>query len=359
MPRSHSSMPVGAAVPSLVAWGRSPDADLVYRAMATFGPRTAGDLARELGMARHRVGDALAELASINAVVPRPGSQSRMTIWVPRRPEELVALLRQPRSVRVGDVARSTMVPFPLGEPGMLPEVARHLKTRALARLRMAELTGIARHETLTINTERTFDATSARAGALTDRKLLNRGVSMRALGLVSPDPDPLWRYGRDPTERRPDYRTVPEAPMKLIVIDRKVALLPVAQDDFARGYLEVVHPPLIAALVALFERHWESARDPLEYAVPDFALNPRERAVVTLLAAGHTDATAARELRISQRSVTNVLRGLMDRLGVDNRFQLGLALGALRVAAPQKTPEPSPEANPVTLEKPADKEQE
>jgi DNA-binding CsgD family transcriptional regulator len=235
-----------------------------------------------------------------------------------------------------------------LGEAGLLPDVARHLKTRALARLRMAELTVVARHESLAINTEPVFDAASARAGAAMDRKLLDRGVAMRVLGVLPPDPDPLWQYGRDPTERRPVYRTVPEAPMKLVVIDRKVALLPVAQDDFARGYLEVVHPPLIAALVVLFERHWESARDPLEYAVPDFALNPRERAVVTLLAAGHTDATAARELRISQRSVTNVLRSLMDRLGVDNRFQLGLALGALRAVAPQRPPNP-----------PVDKEQE
>jgi hypothetical protein len=28
---------------------------------------------------------------------------------------------------------------------------------------------------------------------------------------------------------------------------------------------------------------------------------------------------------------VTTILRGLMDRFGADNRFQLGLALGALR----------------------------
>jgi hypothetical protein len=39
--------------------------------------------------------------------------------------------------------------------------------------------------------------------------------------------------------------------------------------------------------------------------------------------------------LRISARSVTNTLRALMDRLGVDNRFQLGLALGALEVIVP------------------------
>jgi DNA-binding NarL/FixJ family response regulator len=108
-----------------------------------------------------------------------------------------------------------------------------------------------------------------------------------------------------------------------------------------------VAHPPLVTALVTLFDRHWETARDPLENVLPDLVLSARERAVVTLLAAGHTDATAARELRISQRSVTNVLRALMDRLGVDNRFQLGLALGALQMVAPRRPPDPATERGP------------
>ena len=58
-----------------------------------------------------------------------------------------------------------------------------------------------------------------------------------------------------------------------------------------------------------------------------------RERELIALLAEGHTDVTAAEHLGISPRSVTNILRSLMDRLGVENRFQLGLALGVLRTA--------------------------
>jgi len=68
---------------------------------------------------------------------------------------------------------------------------------------------------------------------------------------------------------------------------------------------------------------------------VPKISLTARERGLIALLAVGHTDVTAAEELRISARSVTNTLRALMDRLGVENRFQLGLALGALDVAVP------------------------
>jgi DNA-binding NarL/FixJ family response regulator len=73
-------------------------------------------------------------------------------------------------------------------------------------------------------------------------------------------------------------------------------------------------------------------------------ALTPRERAIVELLAQGHTDETAARELDLSRRTVGYALGGLMSRLGVDNRFQLGLALGAMRAASPAPRPRGSAE---------------
>jgi LuxR family transcriptional regulator of spore coat protein len=70
-----------------------------------------------------------------------------------------------------------------------------------------------------------------------------------------------------------------------------------------------------------------------LELHVPRITLTGRERELIALLAEGHTDVSAAEHLKISPRSVTNILRSLMDRLGVENRFQLGLALGFLRKA--------------------------
>jgi LuxR family transcriptional regulator of spore coat protein len=72
--------------------------------------------------------------------------------------------------------------------------------------------------------------------------------------------------------------------------------------------------------------------------------LSDRERELISLLAQGHTDNSAAEHLGISARSVTNILRSLMDRLGVENRFQLGLALGFLRKANVQP-PAPTTES--------------
>lgn len=61
-----------------------------------------------------------------------------------------------------------------------------------------------------------------------------------------------------------------------------------------------------------------------------EVVFSPREKALVELLAAGHTDASAARRLGVSPRTISYTLQSLMDRLDVENRFQLGLALGTL-----------------------------
>jgi LuxR family transcriptional regulator of spore coat protein len=83
-----------------------------------------------------------------------------------------------------------------------------------------------------------------------------------------------------------------------------------------------------------------------MEHGLPKITLSDRERELVALLAQGHTDVSAADQLDISARSVTNILRNLMDRLGVENRFQLGLALGNLRKAT-ASSPAPAPAQDP------------
>lgn len=331
----QAAVVVGAAVPSLVSCGLSPDADLAYRTLVTYGAVPAGELARELGLPRRRVVDALDELAARDAASPRPAVRRETAVWRARPPAEVLPALRRGRPrARTGaapapaDRAVPDLLGFPLGD-GL-----RHLPSRAAARCRMAELVATARHEHLAMNTERSFEQEATRSAAPLDRELLSRGVRMRVLGLHPADLDPLVPHGRRPPERMPDYRQTAAVPMKLIVVDRLVALFPVDPHDFGRGYLEVAQQPVVGALVSLFERHWNLAPLPRTWACPT-PLSPREERLIALLAAGHTDETAARHLRISSRSVTGILRALMDRLGVQNRFQLGLALGALYAVAP------------------------
>jgi DNA-binding CsgD family transcriptional regulator len=354
-PVRTASVPIGAAVPSLARWGLSCDADLVFRTLVTFGPRSAFTLAAELGVSAHRVGGALAELLAAGAAMSvsdhqRVGRQA--PVWAARSPADVVMMLRSRRLHRVrpelqaqahNQVVRSLTDgrSGPVGVPagpgasgGLLGDGVRYLATRVAARDRLAELVAVERREHLAINTEQAFDAVSARTAAPLDRQILQRGVRMRVIGLPPADQD-LHVGPASLQHPRCSYREKAQVPLKLIVIDHQVAFFPADPRNLDRGYLEMSQPGVVRALVMLFEHHWANAVNPREQGMPQIALDDRERELIRLLADGHTDISAAEELRISARSVTNILRGLMDRLGVDNRFQLGLALGAARVARP------------------------
>jgi DNA-binding CsgD family transcriptional regulator len=276
-----------------------------------------------------------------------PAGDRRARVWSARPPETVIATLRTHRlrlidrrgvaeshrrvvrnlRARLGALAPPLHVPA-LG--GLLDEQVRYLPSRELTRVRYAELlTG--RRETLTINTEQAFDAESARSGAEFDRRLIAQGTRIRIIGMPPADQDTY-----DPSRLHPAFQLRESAwvPLKLIVLDRAIALLPADPERLERGYLEVAQPAVVAALTGLFERHWAEGSDPSAGAVTPIVLSAREQALVDLLATGHTDVTAAAHLRISARSVSNTLRRLMDRLGVDNRFQLGLALGTMRATS-------------------------
>jgi DNA-binding CsgD family transcriptional regulator len=336
---------MGVPVPSLVCHGRSPDADLTYRHLVRNGPATVGAIAGDLGMDRRRVLTALDELATIRAARARPAPQGTAT-WTATPPAEVLDSLRRPRGRTVPHDAnpalnRYQLPGIPTTEPLALGDDLHYLPSRSATRARLAELVAVASHEHLAMHPEAVFEPESLRAAAPMDRELLARGVRMRVLG-VQPDQADHRVHRRSTV--RPTYRLARQLPVKLLVIDRKVALFPVAPENLERGYLEVAQAPVVAALVALFERHWDQAAEPQECTMPQIVLTPRERVLITLLAQGHTDATAARELRVSPRSVSNMLRSLMDRLEVDNRFQLGLALGSAHAIPTPALPVPSNE---------------
>ncbi|MEJ3742783.1 helix-turn-helix transcriptional regulator [Actinomycetes bacterium KLBMP 9797] len=321
----------------------------MYRTITTLGPRSAGALARELGMPVHRVDEAFSVLRAVGAarMTSKGRSGRRRPMWVTLPPAQVVEALRSRRLRRVDPEAQARThqaVVTALEGHGRFAGCAstawqfgdgvRYLPSRDVTRRRLAELMAVERREHLAINTEQSFESASARAAAPLMRQVADRGVAVRVVGLPPADHD---LHVDAPLFDRPLYvhREAPELPMKLLVIDRQVALFPVDPRDFERGYLEVSQPAMVDALVTLFERTWMGANDPRYGEVPGVVLSDRERALIRLLAGGHTDATAAVRLRISVRSVSNIMRALMDRFGVQNRFQLGLALGAARLASP------------------------
>lgn len=294
-------------------------------------------------MSQTRMTRALDELVAVQAV--RPAHLAANTgqgwkdgpVWEAVAPKRVLDTLRRHRTPdsALERWRRHVTTVTGVGLTALEGASVRRWQTRAAARQRAADLIAAERHEHLAINTEEVFDAGAVAAALPLDNDMLTRGIKMRVLGLPPSDGD-RWRAHATALGRPSGlYRELPKLPLKLMVFDRQVAFLPADPLDLEKGYLEVVDTDVVRALAAMFDRLWADGIDPLEQGVFPIDLNTRERAVVRLLAMGYTDQSAAQELRLSVRTVAYTMRHLMDRLGVENRFQLALLLGAAG-AAPQ-----------------------
>ena len=126
--------------------------------------------------------------------------------------------------------------------------------------------------------------------------------------------------------------RTRPELPIKLIISDDQLALIPAAVSSRSIDTTFVIHrSPILDALIALFEAEWASATPvPGTQAGPGAsAAGPPDSetaALLAMLAAGMTDASIARSLSWSMRTTQRRMRQLMTDLGATSRFQAGVA---------------------------------
>jgi DNA-binding CsgD family transcriptional regulator/sugar-specific transcriptional regulator TrmB len=316
-----------SVIPSLGRWGLSAHADLVYRALSLGGPTTAERLTREVDVPIGRVQDALDELVAAGAV--RSARYGTDRAWAAVEPDRIAPMLHRRRHpVVVSDryqrhLAALAGLHLDRARPGML----RRLPSRSAARVRIAELAAAERHEHLAINTEEVITPTVVAASDPVDRALIERGVRMRTLGL--PGRGLNWRAPLTGSE----HREAEDLPLKLMVFDRRAAVFPVDPLDFDAGAFELREPDTVARLVEVFDTVWDAAAEPSTAGTP-LVLTPREQSIVTLLATGQSEDAVARNLGLSRRTVVYALRSLMDRLEVDNRFQLALVLGAAQAIA-------------------------
>lgn len=123
--------------------------------------------------------------------------------------------------------------------------------------------------------------------------------------------------------------RVLPDIPLKLVLADRASAIVPVGTAEEPSAL--IVHPSgLLDALIALFDRLWESA-SPLLIATdraivadrPVSGPSPSDLHLLSLLIAGLTDHAIAAQLGLSTRTVQRRIRVLLELAGVQTRLQL------------------------------------
>ncbi|MFC8506199.1 LuxR C-terminal-related transcriptional regulator [Streptomyces sp. NPDC057411] len=193
---------------------------------------------------------------------------------------------------------------------GYLEEMSHQIETEVLALIPRASLT-----------------AESMAASQALDAKVVERGGTIRTIYLDSVrNHSATRRYAAWLNEYGGQVRTHPVLPMRLILVDRKLAVLPIDPEDSSTGALVVREPGVVTALLALFSHIWEAARPLGTAELPDDqGLTPQERELLRLLAQGMTDEAAGKQLAISVRSVRRLMSDIMDRLDARSRFEAGL----------------------------------
>ncbi|MBZ6139998.1 helix-turn-helix transcriptional regulator [Streptomyces olivaceus] len=128
---------------------------------------------------------------------------------------------------------------------------------------------------------------------------------------------------------RDQQVRVVDRVPAKLVVADRSLALVPLTSHSSEPAALVVHAGGLLELLSGLFESVWRDAL-PLRLGASGVTGHgPQEPdgtdlEILSLLLAGLTDASVAKQLDLGLRTVQRRVKHLMELTGVTTRLQLG-----------------------------------
>lgn len=123
----------------------------------------------------------------------------------------------------------------------------------------------------------------------------------------------------------------VADVPLKLAIIDREWAMLPLlhAGGRTPEAVVIVRRSVLLDSLLALFESVWQQAVEVKRQTDDQLLLlgtpEGEMRQIAQLLAANMTDTAIAHLLGVSERTVRRRIKDLMDELRADSRFLAGV----------------------------------
>ncbi|ATE54587.1 helix-turn-helix transcriptional regulator [Actinosynnema pretiosum] len=177
--------------------------------------------------------------------------------------------------------------------------------------------------------TKQDFEVSLAR-----NSSALAKGVTVRGIRQSGCDDTAGTAYQRELEEMGVRVRTAPLVPFPLAVVDDTMAM--VGRGGPAPHLTLVRCPSVVALLRRVFEHCWNLTTtapavaplgcDDLGESGTAQALTDQELLILRLWARGRKDATIARELRISPRTLRRVVSSLLRKLGVSSRFEAGMA---------------------------------
>jgi DNA-binding CsgD family transcriptional regulator/sugar-specific transcriptional regulator TrmB len=318
----------------LEAFGVSPVSEAVYVAMLEYPSDGVTALAERIGLPEAAVRESLNELAKFSLL--RPSSADPALVW-PVAPEvgleallahQQAELLQRQHRLEESRAALAVVIAEQASRrpPGSRSDVEEFLGIDAI-RDQLEQLTYKTQYEVLAFAPGGAQSAQALEASKPLDEQLLGRAVNLRTVYLDSVRNDPATvSYAHWLTGLGGRVRTVPVLPLRLIIVDRSAAVVPLNPELTSAGITLFRNPGAVAAMHALFEQVWDGA---LPLGVPQSRdggqLTRQDAALLRLLAQGDTDEVVARKLGVSVRTVRRIASDLMAQLGARSRFQAGV----------------------------------
>lgn len=315
---------------ALAALGITDHEEAAYLAVIDGPGATTGEVAAAMELGRRRAAELLASLERKGMVSRTVEQQPR---WIPAPPDmavEALVIRRQEELARArivaGALAARVREAGELRAPSDLIEV---IDDPLVANQRLDQLQAGAEREVLGF-VRAPYVRPPAEYATAVERAGLDRGVAYRVVYDAEAVQEVPVEVLRADQARGEQARVFAGLPIKLCIVDRRIAMLPAqaAATDRVDRVLVVRTSALLDALVMFFESIWAQASpiDPVSVGVSVADAD----ALVPLLAAGLSDAAIARMLRISTRSLDRRSQALFAELGASTRFQAGW-LAAMR----------------------------
>ncbi|WP_327185741.1 helix-turn-helix domain-containing protein [Streptomyces sp. NBC_01334] len=300
-----------------------------YRALVSVGAADVPDLARRLALGEHDTERALRRLERHGLAAQSSGRPGR---WVAAPPGvALGALLTQQRhELEKAELAAALLAEeyrAAAAEPAV-HDLVEVVTGAAAVSQRFLQIQLGASEEVCALVTGTPVAVTGGENDA--EERATARGVRYRVVleRAVLDQPDGMAELTAA-LRRDEQVRVVDRVPTKLVVADRSLALVPLTGRSAEPAALVVHASGLLELLSGLFESVWREAL-PLRLGAagvveqaPD-GPDPTDLEILSLLLAGMTDASAAKQLDLGLRTVQRRVKGLMELTGVTTRLQLG-----------------------------------
>jgi DNA-binding CsgD family transcriptional regulator len=308
----------------LTALGATETEDHVYCFVATTVSATGAEIGSSTGLGEEAVREALAGLGKRGLVSQTNDDPVRYVASSPGTVEAMISnRLRELREAQevldaIADKRRTGQMN---GEAAGVFEVVHGQQA---LRHHVLHLLHTARSEVLNMIKPPVI-AVQTSEGILPGNSSRNRAI-FETSALETPGALDAIRKGMHAPG---EVRVHPRLPVKMLAIDRCVALVPLAQRDSTPVGVLIYQSAVLDALLALFDYVWDRAvtlhmigGGPAPGAA-DAALSPEDRQLLSLLLAGLTDEAIAAHFRISVRTVQRKVHALMEIANVRTRMQL------------------------------------